>query len=353
MLGVISLYAAAEAAFSKNHLAILEEIEPRTVAGNAEGGRFQSRREGCEASTGGDPGGFMKALARVLKRAGPRAAGGCTGRNRFDLPDSICSGYLSDAREMDFAMAMPRAWNLATEAARSGLVEAVAWERVQADGCTAILASRWMHGDLGVSRQYDVPVTELIAPRLAVTGSLLARSIALAWLLALCAALISSSGRNPSLLWQSPSTLLLAVPTAAMATLCMMSDHGGPVLVMTLLVAARDFKFLDRMLRKAWRDPHLLQARAQGLGTFQLVRAHVLPSIASQMLALATLSIVTALSALVPVEVIFSVPGVGQLAWSAAMNRDLPVLLAVTMIMAVAVTFAGMPGDGAGEWQGA
>jgi ABC-type dipeptide/oligopeptide/nickel transport system permease component len=138
-----------------------------------------------------------------------------------------------------------------------------------------------------------------------------------------------------------------------MATLCMLSDRGGPVLVMTLLVAARDFKFLDRMLRKAWRDPHLLQARAQGLNPLRLLLAHILPGIASQLLALATLSMVTALSALVPVEVIFSVPGLGQLAWNAAMNRDLPVLLAVTTIMAIAVTVAGMPADRAGEWQGA
>jgi peptide/nickel transport system permease protein len=75
------------------------------------------------------------------------------------------------------------------------------------------------------------------------------------------------------------------------------------------------------------------------------------------LLALATLSIVTALSALVPVEVIFSVPGLGQLAWSAALNRDLPVLLAITMIMAIAVTCAGILSDHPdspdrpGEWQ--
>ena len=133
----------------------------------------------------------------------------------------------------------------------------------------------------------------------------------------------------------------------------MLSDFGGPVLVMTLLGAARDYKFVDRMLRKAWRDPHLLQARAQGLSPFRLLSAHILPGVAPQMLALATLSIVTALSALVPVEVVFSVPGLGQLAWNAAMNRDLPVLLAVTTIMAVAVTFAGMTADRAEEWQGA
>jgi peptide/nickel transport system permease protein len=69
---------------------------------------------------------------------------------------------------------------------------------------------------------------------------------------------------------------------------------------------------------------------------------HILPNVAPQLCALATLSIVTALGALVPIEVIFTVPGVGQLAWSAVMNRDLPVLVAITFLMASVVGFAGM-----------
>jgi peptide/nickel transport system permease protein len=55
----------------------------------------------------------------------------------------------------------------------------------------------------------------------------------------------------------------------------------------------------------------------------------------------------------VPVEVIFNVPGLGELAWNAALNRDLPVLLAVTVIMALAVTLAGMASDRPGEWRSA
>jgi peptide/nickel transport system permease protein len=252
-------------------------------------------------------------------------------------------GYLSDAREMDTRYAGQARAELSAEAARSTSIRQM----------LATEMSGWTRGDFGTSRQYEVPVLELIVPRLAVTGSLMLRSILFAWTLALCAALMSSAARSPSMLWQAPSALLLAVPTAAMATLCLLADSGGPVLVMTLLVAARDFKFLDRLLRKAWRDPHLLQARAQGVTTYRLILAHILPNIASQLLALATLSIVTALGALVPVEVIFSVPGLGQLAWNAALNRDLPVLLAVTMIMAVAVTFAGMVSDRPREWRSA
>jgi ABC-type dipeptide/oligopeptide/nickel transport system permease component len=47
------------------------------------------------------------------------------------------------------------------------------------------------------------------------------------------------------------------------------------------------------------------------------------------------------------------VPGLGQLGWSAAMNRDLPVLLAITLLMALAVTCAGMAPDRSAGWGGA
>jgi peptide/nickel transport system permease protein len=244
-------------------------------------------------------------------------------------------GYLSDAREMDPRYSSAVRTELAGEAARSGSLAKMLSSEVH----------EWTQGSLGFSRQFEVPVLELIWPRLAVTGSLLFKGILFGWTLALCAALISSAGPNPKFLWQAPTTILIAVPTAAMATLCLLAESGGPVTVMTVLLAARDFKFLDRILRKTWHDPHLLQARAQGIRPRRLLLAYILPTISSQISALATLSIVTALSALVPVEVIFNVPGVGQLAWNAAMNRDLPVLLAVTMIMAVAVTVAGMASD--------
>ncbi len=246
-------------------------------------------------------------------------------------------GYLSDAREMDARYGGAARAELSAEAARShSLPRLLASE-----------AGGWLHGDAGLSRQYGVPVCELLAPRLTVTGGLLLRSLPLAWALALLASLLSSAIRNRSLalLGQAPAALLLAIPTAAMATVCLLVGSGGPVLVMALLLAARDFKFLHHALHKAWLDPHLLHARAQGVRAHRLVAAHILPLLAPQIAALASLSAVTALSALVPVEVIFNVPGLGQLAWNAALNRDLPVLLAVTMIMALGVTLAGVSAD--------
>jgi peptide/nickel transport system permease protein len=242
-------------------------------------------------------------------------------------------GYLTDEREMEAPYAPAARAELSVEAMQSRSLGQMISSEIES------LA----HGGGGISRQYGVPVSQLILPRLAVSGLLLLRSLLLAWILAVCGALAAGTGRYRSLACRAPATLLLAIPTAALATLCLISDHGGPVFVMALLLAARDFKFLERTLRKSWLEPHLLHARAQGISITRLLWFHVLPDIAPQLTALVPLSLVTALSALVPVEVIFNAQGLGQLAWNAAMNRDLPVLLAATMVIALAVALSGSP----------
>ncbi len=175
-------------------------------------------------------------------------------------------GYLSDAREMDSRYAHTARAELSAEAARSHSISQILVTEF----------AEMTRGSAGISRQFDIPVAELIRPRLAVTGELLLRSLLVGWALAFCASLIASAGKEPSIFWQTPATLLLAVPTAAMATLFLLAGSGGPVLVMALLIAARDFKFLHRLLRMAWLQPHLLQARAQGIRPRRLLVAHLL-----------------------------------------------------------------------------
>ena len=247
-------------------------------------------------------------------------------------------GYFTDAGEIDSHYG---------ESARARLRMAAKTDG-SAFGTAEKVVGGWLHADLGRSRQYDIPVSELIRPRLASTGTLLIRGIALGWLLSFAFALGVSGRRGLVVALGVPFTLLLALPTGALATVSAVSGFGGPVLVLTLLVAARDFRFLKSALDAAWQAPHLLHARAQGLSSGQMLRVHVLRAALPQLRALATMSLVTALGALVPVEVLFDEHGLGQLAWGAALNRDLPVLLTVTLLMAAAVTAANMLSTSAG-----
>lgn len=233
-------------------------------------------------------------------------------------------GYFSDEREMDARYADHVESQLTAQQRQAGSPFRTIDREVRG----------WFHGDLGISRQYQVPVTVLLTPRLSVSGGLLVRGILGGWLLACCAALPVSSMRKRRGIFTAPFVLLLAIPTAAMATASNHAELGGPVLVLSLIVAARDFRFAYSILLDTWRAPHLIQARAQGIRRSDLFRVHILPNVLPQFLAVARLSLVTSLGAIVPIEVLFNVPGIGQLAWSAVMNRDLPVLVAVTLVMA-------------------
>jgi len=231
-------------------------------------------------------------------------------------------GYFSDDREMDARYAQVARSEIGAEIDRERSVRQIAIRE----------ARGWLKGDFGESRQFHTPVADLVAARVRVSGLLLALSTVVP----------VSCLRRGGFLLGLPFTILLALPVTAMATACILAESGGPVLVLSLLISAREFKFLRATLDRAWRTPHLLQGRVQGLTWGSLVKIHILPTVAPQLWSLLTLSVVTALGAMIPVEVIFNVPGVGQLAWSAVMNRDLPVLVSVSLLMACVVGLAAM-----------
>ena len=243
-------------------------------------------------------------------------------------------GYFSDAREMDSAYGDQARSELKVQEARQGTMA-----RLMGDSLAG-----WMHGDFGESRQYGVAVSELIAARYRVTGRLLLTSLGSGWLVACCLAVLLSArrARMGEAMLATLTAVLLAVPIGAMATACVMTNTGGPFLVLATVVAVRDFKLMYRVVAEARKAPHLVYARAQGLTPVRITLVHLLPPLGRQVLALAVMSLLTALAAIVPVEVIFDVPGLGQLAWAAAMNRDLPVLLGVTVLMAAAIGLASM-----------
>ena len=249
----------------------------------------------------------------------------------------VAPGYFTDERELDAQYAATTREALAAQQQQEGSVlHLMATEALEA-----------LHGDFGTSRQFGVPVSELVRARAATSARLLAGSVLGGWLLSLAMALALSGrrSRGGEALIAAPSALLLAVPVGALATVCLLTEIGGPMLVLATLLAARDFKLLYRLLRRAAGAPEMLYARALGLPRWRVVVTHLLPALRHDLLALMMTSVIVALGLLVPVEVIFDTPGLGQLAWAAAMNRDLPVLLAVTLLVAACVAIAGAMTD--------
>ena len=243
-------------------------------------------------------------------------------------------GYFADAREMDATHA---------ESARADLMRL----HDQQSSVLSLLGNEikgWSRGDLRQSRQFNVAVSSLLRERALTSGKLLLLSVVAGWSLALLVAVPCSlsRGMQSDALVALTTAVLLAVPVGALATVCLLANIQGPVLVLAVMIAVRDFKVLYRGLRSTWQAPYLLFAKASGLGTSRVLVAHVLPTLRRELLSLGVMSFTLALSALVPVEVVFDRPGLGQLAWTAAMNRDLPVLVAVTALVAASVGVAGL-----------
>lgn len=212
--------------------------------------------------------------------------------------------------------------------------------------------ARLLRGDLGESQTLHEPVRQLLAERFPETLKSVGLGLALGWTAGLGLALAAALARGgiADLLASLAASVLLCVPAAVLALLFVMAEAPGR-LVIGLIVFPKIFQFARNLLMRAAERPHVLTARAKGLGSFAIVMRHILPVAAPQLLALAGVSISLAFAAAIPVEVLCDLPGIGQLAWKAAMGRDLALLVDLTMMVTLITLLVNSAADLAGRKQ--
>jgi peptide/nickel transport system permease protein len=202
------------------------------------------------------------------------------------------------------------------------------------------------HGDFGNSVTLNRPVRELVSERLPVTLGLVGWGLITAWIVAI------SFGCAAALLRQTPydavtavfASFLLCVPAATIAVLAMVL-HVPAAIALALIVFPRLFRYMRNLLIRSYRMPHVVTARAKGLGPIAVLIWHIVPVCAAPLIALAAVSVSIGLGASVAVEALCGVPGIGQLAWQAALGRDLPLLIALTMLVTVLTLLANAVSD--------
>ncbi len=203
-----------------------------------------------------------------------------------------------------------------------------------------------IQGDLGVSRSLERPVTELLSERAPVTLRLMLYGIASGWLLGLALAVPAVLVRAPAydLASTALSGVFLCVPTAVVA-LALFFANGPVRFAIGLLIFPKVFRYARNVLADAYTQPHVLAARARGLSPASIFFRQVSLWAAPQLLTLAGVSIGIAFGAAIPIEVLCDFPGIGQLAWTAALARDLPVLVSLTILVAVFTQIANAASD--------
>ena len=204
-----------------------------------------------------------------------------------------------------------------------------------------------LRGDWGISPSLKAPIGTLIRSRLPVTAEIMAIGIAGGWVLAFTLALAAVLWPGWARVGGALSVTALSVPAAALAVLIF--STGGPIrAIIALLLFPRLFDFLRNLLADAYAQPHIVTARAKGLNPALILIRHVLPVCAPQLLALAGVSASMAFGAAIPVETLCDLPGIGQLAWKAALARDLPVLVSLTMLITLLTQICNAVSDWAG-----
>ncbi|MCI2416407.1 ABC transporter permease [Saccharopolyspora sp. K220] len=235
---------------------------------------------------------------------------------------------------------------------------------------------RWVsnavQGDLGTSMFSNRSVSGAIAERLPATVSLTALAIALALLISVPAAIVAATNRGgwlDRLLTVGTSVgvampnfwlgLLLATSLALHLDLLPATGYVPldddpidwfahlllPSCTLGLAAAAELTRQLRGSLIDVFDQDYLRTARAKGLRTTSVIGKHALKNAATPVVTVLGMRISVLLGGTVVVEQIFGIPGLGQLAITAVLQRDLPMVQGIVVVTAVMVLLANLAVD--------
>jgi peptide/nickel transport system permease protein len=86
-------------------------------------------------------------------------------------------------------------------------------------------------------------------------------------------------------------------------------------------------------------------ARAKGASELRVISVHALRNALLPIIAMIGIDIGLFMSGAVVVESVFGWPGIGQLAWQAIQQVDIPIIMGVTLVAAVAIVLGNLLAD--------
>jgi|KBSSwiStaDraftv2_1062776.scaffolds.fasta_scaffold92165_2 peptide/nickel transport system permease protein len=240
-------------------------------------------------------------------------------------------GFGVDERELD-----PRLANESVRALRS-----LHGNQRNVASFYADYVKRSMHGDLGASQLFSQPIAALVKQRAPTTACNILYGLVMAWALGLVLAVCAILLQNPvaDCFISSGAGTLISIP-AGIVALSVVILKAPAFLAVGITLLPMLYRYSRSILQRAWVAPWMTAARAKGLGSAHLLFRHALPVAAPQLIALGGVSINMAFSASLPVEVVADAPGIGQLAWQAALGRDLPLLVTLTALITTTTLMA-------------
>jgi peptide/nickel transport system permease protein len=203
-----------------------------------------------------------------------------------------------------------------------------------------------LRGDAGRSIVFAQPVGLLVRERAGTTFQTVMAGLGYGWSAAVLLAILATVTRRAAtvLAVMAVSGSLLSIPSAVLATICLLL-RLSPAFAIGAVVFPRVFPNAYEQLRASLAAPHVLTARAKGLPATRLFVFHVVPSALMPLVALAGVSMTLAFGASIPVEALADSPGLGQLAWQAALGRDVAVLVSITLLLTAITVVTNVVAD--------
>jgi len=227
-----------------------------------------------------------------------------------------------------------------------------------------------LHGDLGYSYFFNLPVSGLIAERVPATLLLVLASVAVAFVLGTALGVLASrkphgplsqaitvlsmTGHAAPVFWSGMMLVILfasvwpILPVSDMHS--MTSDGQGlaavldvawhmvlPTFTLSLVYLAQYSRLSRASMLEVLGSDYIRTARAKGLSEHHVLYHHALRNALLPVVTVLGLQFGNVVAGAILVETVFNWPGLGRLAFDSILRRDYPTVLGVLLFSAIVV----------------
>ena len=220
-----------------------------------------------------------------------------------------------------------------------------------------------VQGDLGRSFKRKTQVAEQIVARLPATLILMAAAISFELLIGLPAGLFAARRRGTRADKAAMTLSFIGVSSPQFVTglilfyvfaywLSWLPSGGygfANVILPAVTLGIAGGGWYSRMMRSSMvdvlRQDYIRTARAKGLSERNVLFVHAFRNAVLPIVAMIGLDVGIFMSGVVVVESVYGWPGIGQLMWQAIQDRDIPIIMGVTLTAAIFIVLGNLLAD--------
>lgn len=227
-------------------------------------------------------------------------------------------------------------------------------------------------GDLGKSIPSGKPVWGMIEPKIVntviLTSAALSLLIPLSFLLGMIAAIYKD--RLPDHLISIPTIVAVALPEFVIGTILivifaawihavppvsLLNDREPlwsqidlfvlPILTLLATTLAQVVRMVRAVTLEVLSTEYIYMVRLRGISPLRVILKHVLPNVVSPTIQTIALNAAWLAGGVVVTETVFQLPGIGSALSEAVINRDIPTVLAITLVITTAYVLINLTSE--------